>query len=297
MSAVLPTLEDLRRQIDAIDDALQDGLIKRIALIDQVARAKAQDGIPISAMRPGREAQILRRLAARHRGNLPLPVLFRVWREIINAVTAMQGPISVAVCAPERSVGYWDLARNHFGASTPMTLHVAPTVVMRNVVERPGTVGVLPEPQDEEREPWWLLLAAEARGSSVPRIIWRLPFFSSSSGRFESLGAMAVACMAPEPTGADETVAAFECDPDLSRARLLEGLESVGLKARVIATHEGPDSRSRLHLALISGFLGEGDPRLDRLVQQMNGPLGRAVVLGAYPMPIGESATFAQAAS
>jgi len=297
MSVESPTLEDLRRQIDAIDDALQDGLIRRVALVDQVAKAKLLGGNQSSAMRPGREAQILRRIAARHSGNLPLSVLFRVWREIINAVTAMQEPISVAVCAPERSVAYWDLARNHFGASTPMSLHVAPTVVMRNVVERPGTVGVLPEPQDEEDEPWWLLLAAEARSSRVPRIIWRLPFFSSGSGRFERLGAIAVACMAPEPTGADETVAAFECDLDLSRGRLLEGLESVGLKARVIATHEGHGTDSRLHLALVSGFVGEEDPRLDRLAQHMNGALNRAVVLGAYPTPIGDADPAAQAAS
>lgn len=297
MSADSPSLEDVRRQIDAIDAALQEGLIKRVALLDQVIKAKAQDDKPGQAMRPGREAAILRRIAERHHGELPLAVVFRIWREIVNAVTALQGPISVAVCAPERSVGYWDLSRNHFGASTPMTLHVAPTVVLRNVVERPGTVGVLPEPQDEEKEPWWLLLASEARSGSVPRIIWRLPFFASGTGRFESLGAMVVACIAPEETGLDETVAAFECDLDVSRGRLLEGLESVGLVGRVIATHEADDSNNRMHLALVTGFVGEDDPRLEELAEVMNHSLVRAVVLGAYPVPIGESRSIGQAAS
>jgi chorismate mutase len=284
MPADSVSLDKVRREIDAIDDALHDALMRRASLIVEVSRAK-ENGAG-SAMRPGREAQILRRIASRHDSDLPLEVVFRIWRELINAATAMQGPIAVAVCAPEKSAGYWDLARNHFGASTPMTLHVAPSVVMRHVVETPGMLGILPEPQDEEETPWWPLLASEARGGDVPRIVWRLPFFASPSGRFEELGALVISCMDPERSGQDVTVAAFDCDLDVSRGRLLEALDGIGLPGRVVATREGEVARGRLHLVLIDDFVAEDDHRLARLATVMDETLYRAVVLGSYPEPI-----------
>jgi chorismate mutase len=286
MSADAPSLEDIRRQIDRIDDELLDGLIRRVALIDDVARAKASAGDGRPAMRPAREAEILRRLAARLSGKLPVAAVLRIWRELINAITQLQGPLAVAVCAPRKSAGYWDLARAHFGGTTPMTLHVAPSVVLRNVIERPGTVGVLPLPEDEDDEPWWLFLASGAGNGGLPRVIWRLPFFASPSGRYESLGAMAVACLAPEPTGDDESLIAIECALDVSRGRLLEALETAGLGGRILAGNEGQGSAGRLHLALVDGFVHDGDARLGRLAEAMHDTLRRTAVLGAYPRPM-----------
>ena len=167
-----------------------------------------------------------------------------------------------------------------------MTLHVAPSVVIRKVVETSGMIGILPELQDGEAEPWWLPLAAEGRSSNMPRIIWRLPFFASPSGRFEDLGAMAVACMLPEPTGDDVTVAVFVCDPDVSRARLLEAMQAIGLTAQVITTHEEDDRKGRLLLVLIDEFVDENDPRLETLIESMNEMMFRSVILGAYPKPL-----------
>jgi chorismate mutase / prephenate dehydratase len=294
MSVDSPSLEELRRQIDSIDEVLHQELIRRSALIEDVSRAKAREGSAGSAMRPGREAQILRRLAARHEGRLPLSAILRIWRELINAITALQGPFAVAVCAPQKSVGYWDLARNHFGANTPMTLHVAASVAVRNVVEHSGTIGVLPYPDDETEEPWWLLLATRARSSPLPRVIWRLPFYASPSGRYENLEALVIACLTPEATGDDESVAAFECDLDVSRGRLLDALEAVGLQGRIVTSHEGSGLVGRMHLVLIDGFVHEDDPRLKQLAESMNEMLLRAEVLGAYPRPMGNARAAAE---
>jgi chorismate mutase len=289
MSDDSPSLEEIRRQIDRLDDELLDGLIRRTALVDGVIRAKAQAGDGRSAMRPGREAEILRRLAARLSGPFPAAAVLRIWREVVNAITQLQGPIAVAVCAPRKSVGYWDLARSHFGGTTPMTLHVAPSVVLRLVIERPGTVGVLPEPQDEDDEPWWLLLASGAGIGVLPRVIWRLPFYVSATGRYENLGALAVACLTPEETGDDESVLALECDLDMSRGRLLEALAAAGLAGRIAASHEGEGVDGRMHLVLVDGFVHEDDRRLGQLAEAMQDSLLRAVVLGAYPRPMDQA--------
>ena len=91
-------LSNLRDEIDQIDDALHDLLMRRADVVDQVKDAKADSGGAI--FRPGREAEILRRLADRHSGTLPRDVIIRMWRELVSAFVSLQGPFSVSVGIP-----------------------------------------------------------------------------------------------------------------------------------------------------------------------------------------------------
>lgn len=54
------TLDDLRLEIDAVDDQLAALFARRMELADQVARAKRESGGPV--FQPGREEAILARL-------------------------------------------------------------------------------------------------------------------------------------------------------------------------------------------------------------------------------------------
>ncbi len=76
----LPELDELRRQIDAIDAEMHEKIVERIALIDQVARAKQRMGGNAHAMRPNREAAMARELASRHEGQLQTASVIRIWR-------------------------------------------------------------------------------------------------------------------------------------------------------------------------------------------------------------------------
>jgi chorismate mutase len=90
----------LRAEIDALDDQLHDTLMRRAEVVARLAASRAKGQGP--ALRPGREAVILRRLLARHSGPLPRGALVRLWRELLAAMTAMQSPLPVATCLPER---------------------------------------------------------------------------------------------------------------------------------------------------------------------------------------------------
>jgi chorismate mutase len=59
-------LTALRAELDGIDDALHDLLMRRAGVVERVARAGKR-----GALRPGREAVIIRRLLGRHHGGLP----------------------------------------------------------------------------------------------------------------------------------------------------------------------------------------------------------------------------------
>jgi chorismate mutase/prephenate dehydratase len=272
-------LDTVRREIDALDDAIHDLIKRRVALVGQVARAKGP-GLPI---RPGREANILRRLVARHSGNMPPVVLVSIWRELMGALTRLQAPLAVAVCAPQKSVGYWDLARFQFGSSTPFSLHRTPAPVLRAVTDGAATVGVLPLPQEEEADPWWPQLVSEQ--ADAPRVIARLPFIEGPSGRFENQGALAIGQVEPEPSGDDRSLVAIEAATELSRARLHELLKAAQLEGAIQATVSigGDDS---LWLVEIGDFVERDDARLANLVALANKTIRRVVPLGAYATPI-----------
>ena len=64
-------LNDLRVNIDRIDAAMHGLLIERSRIIDTLIAIKEKQGGG-SAFRPGREASMMRAMALRHEGLLPL---------------------------------------------------------------------------------------------------------------------------------------------------------------------------------------------------------------------------------
>jgi len=291
MSRDRPSLSDLRREIDDIDDAMHDLLMRRAAVAERIRTVKQEAGAGV--FRPGREAEILRRLAARHAGALPRGVVIRIWRELISAFIGLQGPFAVAAWDGGEAACV-DLARDHFGSVTPLTRHRSTRGVLRAVAEGAATVGVLPLPQEGEPDPWWPALAG---GESRVRICVRLPFVAGGAARGDHPGALVVSGGEPEPSGADRTLLLIECGEAPSRGRLTDALGKVGLAPLFIAG--GPDSGlpsvAPLYLVELAGFLAPGEPRIASFVDAAPGVLSARIVgayaeqLGAAP-PAGEQA-------
>jgi len=279
MSESTPSLDDLRQEIDEIDAALHDLLMRRARVVQTVALAKPP-GRPF--IRPGREAQILRRLAQRHQGVFPFPAITRIWREMIAALTRVQGPFAVAVYAPDELRTYWDIARDHYGSTTPMLAVNTPLAALRCVSEGTATIAVVPAPEEDEGDPWWrYLLSSDPK---IPRIISRLPFLQR--GLREDADAMALGAVPLEPTGDDRTLLGIELTQDVSRGRLKDGLEASGLMPVQFRTHHLPGGAGAVHLVEVDGFVPGDDPRLDQLVQKLGEALLRVLPIGAYANPL-----------
>ena len=90
-SDVKETLAELRVDIDRIDAAMHALLMERGQIIDRLIAIKARQGGG-SAFRPAREASMMRALAERHRGLLPLDTVEGIWRIIISTFTYVQSP-------------------------------------------------------------------------------------------------------------------------------------------------------------------------------------------------------------
>ena len=148
------------------------------------------------ALRPGREADILRRLLRRHRGHLPRRAVVRVWRELLAATTSMQGPYAITACETEAGNGYVQCAREHFGALTPLHVHRSPAQAIAEVSAGTATAAVLPLPAEEEAQPWWTTLLHR----SDPRIhvVARLPFWAPRAEGARRVQALVVAAVPPD---------------------------------------------------------------------------------------------------
>jgi chorismate mutase / prephenate dehydratase len=281
MTGESPDLGAVRREIDKLDDRLHDLLMKRAATVDQVAAAKGGAG---PFLRPGREAQILRRLAARHSGSLPAAAVVRIMRELISSLYRIQGPIKIAVFAPEKSASYWDLARNHFGSVTTMSLHRTAPAVLRAVSDSDDTLGLMTLPQDGEREPWWRYLAFATQ--ATPRVVARLPFLDQPLGRLEPVECLVIGRVAPEPSGDDVTLVVLSAGPPaISRARMTESIAKAGLAGRIVAG-SGSEGGEQLYLVEIDGFIVENDPRLLALAKSPTEASVRLLWIGAYARPL-----------
>jgi len=285
MSQDSTDLDQLRREIDRIDDQLHDLLMTRTALAERIAAAKAGGQV---TLRPGREAQVLRRLLARHRGPFPKSALVRIWREIMGALVGLQGPFSVAVHAPGRSTASIEVARSHFGAAAPIHAFRSPSQVVRAVSEGQTSVGVVPlTPGTEtadEAEPWWTSLTVGS--GEPPRVVARLPFALPTpvQGSAEPPQALVIACRDHDESGDDRTVMVVETGPDVSRDRLRAVLTAGGLEpAGLLAIYR--HGAVWLHLVDVLGHVNALDSRLTQLVAPKD-PVSHVTVIGGYATPL-----------
>lgn len=166
-----PTLADLRKEIDRIDEGMHRLLIERSEIIGRlIATKKSQE--TGSAFRPAREAEMMRRLVERHRGLLPLDTVESIWRVIISTFTYVQAPFSVHADLSAGDALMRDSARFHFGFTVPFVPHMGASGVVQAVSESKGDLGLVPATAVAGAGAWWSALEFD----TAPKIIARLPF-------------------------------------------------------------------------------------------------------------------------
>jgi chorismate mutase len=171
MSQPVPDLVELRREIDRIDETMHRLLMERGRIIDRLIAVKktSESG---SAFRPGREAAMMRALAERHEGLLPLDTVESIWRVIIATFTYVQAPYAVHADVSGGDAPMRDSARFHFGFTVPYLAQEGAAGVIEAVAASRGDLGIFRLDQGASAGAWWRALAGEGR----PKVIARLPF-------------------------------------------------------------------------------------------------------------------------
>jgi chorismate mutase / prephenate dehydratase len=281
MDTPAPTLDELRHRLDVIDDRIHDSIMERASVVESIAALKQSTGQ--SAFRPGRVAEILRRLMARHHGPFPRQSMLRIWCEMLGGAVSMQGPFAVAVAAPDTRPGLWDIARDYFGSYVPMTVLRSGVEVLSAVGDKRATVGVVQMPFDKEDAPWWPALAG-ARGQG-PQVIARLPFADFSNGRNVGDVALVIAAGPADPTNADRLMLVIETRRETSRARLIAALDEIGTPVTYIAAHQLTPPEC-WHLVELDGPFAAVDAHLALALRPFGEPAPSAWLLGSYARPL-----------
>lgn len=277
MPAENQTLDLLRREIDAIDMAIHDLIVKRGTIVEDVRKIKDGAG-PV--LRPGREATVLRRLVEKHRGPFPVSALIAMWREMMAGFTWMQAPLSAAVYAPAGQDRLTTLARNHFGRLTPLSPLSGVSACVRAVVEGSADVGVVPMPMDGEAEPWWTILVSS--DEKTPRVIARLPFTFDVAGE----QALVIALCARDVSEDEASLLALHLSERASRGRILQSVGDAGFEAPVLVASSEIEAGRCFHLVEIASDIARDDARLSAFGVAFGPAFVEAQVIGGYARPL-----------
>ena len=276
-----PSLDSLRQEIDAIDGELHGLIRRRTDVVGHIAGTKPAGML---ALRPGREAFVIRKRLAAHEGSFPAAALFRIWRELMSAFTLIQTPgLKVAICRPVDQPGYWDLARDHFGCQIPFVAHDTPTQVVAAVRNSTTTLGVVPAAVETDVAPWFPLLASA--DPKLPNVVAQLPFLTMPNARARGISALVLAPLQPEESGDDRSLLALESVAGLSRNRISAALAAVGLPPFASALDHVAGGAHH-YLIEIAGMVVDGDPRLPLLETALGLARGHVAAIGAYAVPI-----------
>lgn len=277
-------LTELRHRIDSIDAAIHDLIMERTEVVEGVRKIKDSLGSKVM-IRPSREAEVLYRLMARHKGPFPKQELARIWRELIVATLSFEGPFSVAVYTPEDEPGYWDLARDQYGTFSPMTRHTSARRVVEAVQSGEATLGIVPLPKRDEDENWWRHLVSERE--DTPRIIARLPFIGQGNARNAGLEALVICPVDHEETGRDRSYIAIEATEDIGYNIIDKALTNAGFS---VAFHQHWHDPSRppgwFYLVETFGFIEPGGRQAKQLLSALGKKVNRILHLGGYATPL-----------
>ncbi len=140
-------LDKYRNEIDEIDDEIHQLLLNRTTLAHKISEAKGNSkgtntGL---AIRPSREAFILRRLKKNHHGDFPFASLARMWREMINAFTLLQSHYELAVYTKSNDMRCWEVARDQFGSIVKMHAFDTPEKAVQHAEENNHIIAIVPQ--------------------------------------------------------------------------------------------------------------------------------------------------------
>ena len=257
-------ISQLRATIDVIDDDIITLLNKRSEIVKNVGMTKKRrqkEGMCF--IRSGREAEVIRRIHTKFKdGVFPALPALHIWRMIICASLSLESDLTIAVNPSPDNNLYW-LAREYFGAFTPVIQFKNTTEVIAQMQIGKAEVGVFTTALAERDERWWLQLPKDIK------IFACLPFMLPGN---TSINALAVARLIPEPTGNDVTMLKIIASHAVNR----ENLQDYFSVPITILDHCNVNKTHSAFLISINGFL-EHIPPINTL---------EITLLGQYAAPL-----------
>lgn len=139
-------LDGARARIDALDAEIQERIVERARVAQEVRDIKRAEGDLSDHYRPAREAQVLKAAAERNKAlGSPLSdaAMSSIMREIMSACLALETPLSVSYLGPEGTYTQ-SAVYKHFGHQVSTRVAAAIDDIFRDVESGAASYGVVP---------------------------------------------------------------------------------------------------------------------------------------------------------
>lgn len=278
-------LVDYRKQIDALDDKIIDLLIERIAVVQNVGKLKKTTAPGQCPIRAGREADMIRRIMKKFESTaFPPAAAGAMWRLIIGASTSVESQLNLSVYSQDGNNDLYWLGREYFGFFNPSTKQPHVKRVIGDVMDKKASIGILPMPHSSDEDFWWTNLMQKE--GDRPKIFAYIPFIHPDTLSKEMNGALAIACINPEPTDDDTSLVVLETDFNVSQNRLQTAFSNAKLDAKWIQITT-PNPSARYHLIEVKGFITEEHKEFNAVLSSLgNETVLNSYYLGSYASPI-----------
>lgn len=277
------TLQNFRRDIDAVDERLFALIRERTAIVRKVGTLKNGEAPGRCPIRPGREAQQLRRVAEAFRGQDFGPAFATdVWRTLIMGSLMVEGEVKISVCAPDANRDLFWLAREYFSPYADYTRQPTPKRVIGDIIDGKAQVGVVPL-LDEMDHRWWQEVIGT--GQEKPQIFACLPFVYLQKPARGMPAALAVGRITPEETGNDVSYIVIDAEETMSQHRLQVAFSAAGMTPRWIEIFAGIPGK-RIHVIALRGFITAEHKGYQQLAENLGSAIITTHFLGAHAAPV-----------
>ncbi|HEX4737674.1 MAG TPA: 3-deoxy-7-phosphoheptulonate synthase [Allosphingosinicella sp.] len=166
-------LPALRSEIDAIDDEILRLIERRMAVADEVAAIKDEEGDGRIKLRPRRQKEVIARLA-RRAAKAPAALVGAVWRELMGHGLQAQARTEIILCGSIDRAVLEAYVRNHFGMAFPISWASTDEEALRRVRDEEAIAVIAgPLPQLDRRLAVCDLIRAPD-GSAVAHAVGRV---------------------------------------------------------------------------------------------------------------------------
>lgn len=292
------TLNDIRKQIDEIDDQIHNLLMCRADLVMDIAAEKKKSGVQI--IQPAREIRTLRRLIMRHKGLLQKQAVIQIWRELVGSVCLLQKDMQAAVWQPESCLSnqslewlpresVYSMARDYFGSLFPLNIECDAKALLDNIKNGKYDFGIFPFDDSlhdlrtfaTSAESWWPSFIDFRRNQATKlSITQKLPITTSSGKSCRTPQAFLISMAEFQASGSDNTILVYDQSHAnihwLSPSEISRIMIGVGFSVPEIYL------MTNSLIIIVSGFIESNDQRLISLNKQ-----GLILdILGGYPTPL-----------
>lgn len=260
------SLNELRQQIDHIDQNLVQLLKQRMDIVHQVGHIKAKEASGCF-LRPAREATMVKKLIDDLKDVYPPQAIYTIWRSIIAASLYQEKPLTIVVLSSDQDAYY--LASQYFAGVVPIIQKENLDDVFSFANENPSHIAVV-----SHSDLWW-----SNKNLNQLKVFAAIPFLSSSTQPQPK--AMALAQINLEKTGDDITLLRLTLSDKAKESNVSSLFSSLNL------TYCYQHNNDNYVLVAINGFYADSIESLShQLIEKSDNYIKNVTLLGCYSKEI-----------